>query len=188
VHPGEELAEIMAQLDTYAVAVRRHVDADRLGLGLWLAAPVAAQLAADPAAVAGLRRELDARGLEVVTFNGFPYRSFHAPVVKYAVYQPDWTTRERLDHTVNLRPCPDRPAPRRRGPSPSCTPTPADRYGSGSSPSRAAWSSRPPRPSPNCPLWMPTISAYAWIWRTLPAHGRSRPTRWPGWSTPGCPW
>ena len=49
-----------------------------------------------------LRRDLDARGLEVVTLNGFPYRSFHAPVVKYAVYQPDWLSRERLDYTVNL--------------------------------------------------------------------------------------
>ena len=102
VHPGEELPEILAQLDTYAVPVREHVGADRLGLGLWLAAPVAAALAADRAEVARLRRELDVRGLEVVTFNGFPYEAFHAPVVKYAVYQPDWTTPERLDHTVNL--------------------------------------------------------------------------------------
>ncbi len=102
VHPGEELAEIVAQLDTYAVAVREHVGTDRLGLGLWLAEPVAARLCADPAGVARLRRELDARGLEVVTLNGFPYRAFHAPVVKHAVYQPDWTTRERLDYTVNL--------------------------------------------------------------------------------------
>jgi sugar phosphate isomerase/epimerase len=102
VHPGEDLPEIMAQLDTYAVTVRRLVGADRLGVGLWLAAPVAAQLAADPAAVARLRQDLDARGLEVVTFNGFPYRSFHAPVVKYAVYQPDWLTRERMDYTINL--------------------------------------------------------------------------------------
>ena len=102
VHPGEELPEILAQLDTYAVPVREHVGADRLGLGLWLAAPVAAALAADPAEVARLRRELDVRGLEVVTFNGFPYEAFHALVVKYAVYQPDWTTPERLDHTVNL--------------------------------------------------------------------------------------
>ena len=102
VHPGEDLPEIMAQLDTYAAEVRRLVPADRLGVGLWLAAPVAAQLAADPDAVARLGRDLDARGLEVVTFNGFPYQSFHAPVVKYAVYQPDWLTRERMDYTVNL--------------------------------------------------------------------------------------
>jgi len=102
VHPGEELAEIVAQLDTYAVAVRRHLDADLLGVGLWLAAPVAAQLAGDPVAVQRLRRELSVRGLEVVTFNGFPYQAFHAPVVKYAVYRPDWTTQQRLDYTVNL--------------------------------------------------------------------------------------
>src|SRR5436305_13231358 len=96
VHPGEELPEILAQLDTYAVPVRDAVGSDRLGLGLWLARPVAAALAADPGLVQRLRAELDARGLEVVTFNGFPYQAFQAPVVKYAVYQPDWTTPQRL--------------------------------------------------------------------------------------------
>jgi sugar phosphate isomerase/epimerase len=102
VHPGERLPEIVAQLDAYAVPIRERLDTGRLGLGLWLAEPVAAELAADPGAIARFRRELDARGLEVVTFNGFPYRAFQAPVVKYDVYQPDWTTPERLDYTVNL--------------------------------------------------------------------------------------
>jgi len=102
VHPGEELPEIVAQLDRYAVAVRERLATDRLGVGLWLAAPIAAELAADPAAVRRLRRDLDARGLEVVTFNGFPYRSFHVPVVKHAVYQPDWTSAQRLAYTMDL--------------------------------------------------------------------------------------
>jgi sugar phosphate isomerase/epimerase len=102
VHPGEDLPEIMTQLDSYAVAVRRLLPADRLGVGLWLAAPVARQLAVDPAGVARLRRDLDARGLEVVTLNGFPYQSFHAPVVKQAVYRPDWLTAARLEYTLNL--------------------------------------------------------------------------------------
>ena len=102
VHAGEELPEIVGQLDTYAVTARRLLGADRLGVGLWLAAPVAAQLAADPAAVDRLRRDLDARGLEVVTCNGFPYRAFHAPVVKHAVYQPDWLSDERMAYTVDL--------------------------------------------------------------------------------------
>jgi len=102
VHAGEELPEIMAQLDAYAVTARRLLGAGRLGVGLWLAAPAAAQLAADTGAVARLRRDLDARGLEVVTCNGFPYRAFHAPVVKHAVYQPDWLTPERMDYTVDL--------------------------------------------------------------------------------------
>ncbi|MEV0387505.1 metabolite traffic protein EboE [Nonomuraea sp. NPDC050643] len=102
VHPAEDLDGIVAQFDAYAVPVRDRLGAGVLGLGLWLAAPVAAALAADPSARVKLRRELDARGLEVVTLNGFPYRSFHDPVVKRAVYHPDWTTRDRLTYTLDL--------------------------------------------------------------------------------------
>ncbi|MDZ5443898.1 metabolite traffic protein EboE [Micromonospora sp. 4G57] len=102
VHPAEDLAGILAQLDRYAVPVRRALDADLLGLGLWLAAPVAAELAADPALRRRLRTELTVRGLEVVTLNGFPYASFQAPVVKGAVYHPDWTTGDRLAYTLDL--------------------------------------------------------------------------------------
>ncbi|WP_422734817.1 metabolite traffic protein EboE [Micromonospora sp. WMMD558] len=102
VHPAEDLAGILAQLDTYAVPVRETLGADLLGLGLWLAAPVAAELAADPGARRRLRTGLAARGLEVVTLNGFPYAAFQAPVVKGAVYHPDWTTAGRLAYTLNL--------------------------------------------------------------------------------------
>ncbi|PWU46387.1 xylose isomerase [Micromonospora globispora] len=102
VHPAEDLTGILAQLDTYAVPVRRALDADVLGLGLWLAAPVTAELAADPALRRRLRAELAVRGLEVVTLNGFPYAAFQAPVVKGAVYHPDWTTPDRLTYTLDL--------------------------------------------------------------------------------------
>lgn len=102
VHPAEDLDGIVGQLDTYAVEVRRHLAADTLGLGLWLPEPVAGQLADDDGARRRLRRALDERGLEVVTLNGFPYRSFHAPVVKHRVYYPDWTDRRRLEYTLNL--------------------------------------------------------------------------------------
>ena len=102
VHPAEDLAGIIEQLDTYAGPIRQRLGADVLGLGLWLAAPVAAALADDPALRRGLRAELDARGLEVVTLNGFPYQAFHAPVVKHAVYRPDWAEPERLEYTLNL--------------------------------------------------------------------------------------
>ena len=72
VHPAEDLAGIIAQLDTYALPIRQRLGAEVLGLGLWLAAPAAAELAAEQPARRRLRRELDARGLEVVTLNGFP--------------------------------------------------------------------------------------------------------------------
>lgn len=102
VHPAENLEGIVGQLDEYALPIRERLGSDVLGLGLWLAAPVAAALAIDAEARKGFRRELDVRGLEVVTLNGFPYRSFQNPVVKQAVYHPDWTTPERLRYTLDL--------------------------------------------------------------------------------------
>jgi sugar phosphate isomerase/epimerase len=102
VHPAEDLPGIIAQLDAYAVAVRAQLGTDVLGLGLWLSAPVAGAMAEQGSLRRRLRAELDARGLEVVTLNGFPYASFHAPVVKHAVYHPDWTTPQRLRYTLDL--------------------------------------------------------------------------------------
>lgn len=102
VHPAEDLPGILAQLDRYAVPVREVLGVDLLGLGLWLAAPVAAALAEDRHLRLRLRRELAARGLETVTLNGFPYEAFHASVVKHRVYYPDWTDRRRLEYTRDL--------------------------------------------------------------------------------------
>ncbi|MFF8835854.1 metabolite traffic protein EboE [Streptomyces sp. NPDC015130] len=102
VHPAEDLDGILAQLDAYALPVRARLDEPVLGLGLWLAHEPAAALAADPGLTRRLRAELAVRGLEVVTLNGFPYGGFHQPVVKHAVYRPDWTTPERRLHTENL--------------------------------------------------------------------------------------
>ncbi|MGS2591374.1 metabolite traffic protein EboE [Streptomyces hebeiensis] len=102
VHPAETLDGVLAQLRDHCEPVRRRLGRDRLGIGLWLARGAARTLAADPAALRGLRAELDRRGLEVVTLNGFPYEGFGAEEVKYRVYKPDWADPERLSHTVDL--------------------------------------------------------------------------------------
>ena len=101
VHPAEDLPGILAQLDAYALPVREKLGVARLGLGLWLAADVAAGLAENPAARKDFRAELDARGLDVLTLNAFPYGGFHADVVKLAVYEPRWTDRKRLQYTLD---------------------------------------------------------------------------------------
>jgi sugar phosphate isomerase/epimerase len=101
VHPAEDLAGVLKQLDRYASPVRDRLGVDRLGLGLWLAADVAAGLAADASARVSLRAELDARGLDVITMNAFPYGGFHAEVVKLSVYEPRWTDRRRLQYTMD---------------------------------------------------------------------------------------
>ncbi|HEX6872852.1 MAG TPA: metabolite traffic protein EboE [Micromonosporaceae bacterium] len=102
VHPADDLAGVLDQLDRFAAPIRAELEVDVLGLGLWLAEPVAAALAEDASVRRRLRRELQVRGLEVVTLNGFPYGAFHAPVVKHAVYRPDWTDPRRLRYTVEL--------------------------------------------------------------------------------------
>lgn len=102
VHPAETLDGVIAQLRDHCEPVRKRLGRDRLGIGLWLAKDAAHALITDPAALRGLRAELDRRGLEVVTLNGFPYEGFGAEVVKYRVYKPDWTDPERLAHTTDL--------------------------------------------------------------------------------------
>ncbi|MEU2280411.1 metabolite traffic protein EboE [Streptomyces sp. NPDC013178] len=102
VHPAETLDGVLAQLRDHCEPVRRRLGRDRLGIGLWLAKDAAHALDTDPSALRTLRTELDRRGLEVVTLNGFPYEGFGAKQVKYRVYKPDWADRERLDHTTAL--------------------------------------------------------------------------------------
>ncbi|MET9931012.1 MULTISPECIES: metabolite traffic protein EboE [unclassified Streptomyces] len=102
VHPAETLDGVLAQLRDHCEPVRRRLGRDRLGIGLWLARAASRTLTDDPAALRGLRAELDRRGLEVVTLNGFPYEGFGGDEVKHRVYRPDWTEPERLAYTTDL--------------------------------------------------------------------------------------
>ncbi|MFJ2441477.1 metabolite traffic protein EboE [Streptomyces sp. NPDC087658] len=102
VHPAETLEGVLAQLRDHCEPVRKRLGRDRLGIGLWLARDAARALTNDPATLRRLRAELERRGLEVVTLNGFPYEGFGAEEVKYRVYKPDWADPERLAHTGDL--------------------------------------------------------------------------------------
>ena len=87
VHPADDLDGVSAQLERYTARVRERLDVPVLGIGLWVAAPALAD-----AAAADAPRASSSTGcrLEVVTLNGFPYKAFHAPVVKRDVYWPHW--------------------------------------------------------------------------------------------------
>jgi len=101
VHPAEDLAGVVQQLDRFAGPARRRAGLDVVGVGLWLPAELAAQLATSAADRAVLRAALERNGLEVRTLNAFPYSAFHAEVVKLDVYSPDWTNSARLDFTID---------------------------------------------------------------------------------------
>ncbi|TDE11514.1 metabolite traffic protein EboE [Jiangella asiatica] len=102
VHPTEDVDALLEQVRRYGGGVRARLGTPRLGLGLWLPAPVVARLAGEAGRpeLERLRTALDASGLEVVTLNAFPYAGFHDPRVKLAVYHPDWTDASRLRYTL----------------------------------------------------------------------------------------
>jgi sugar phosphate isomerase/epimerase len=102
VHAGATLDEVLANLDRYAVPIKRRVSPDQpMGVGLWLSCD-AARAVVEEERIGELRDFLDSRGLLAYTFNGFPYGDFHQPRVKHAVYEPDWTTQARYDYTLTL--------------------------------------------------------------------------------------
>jgi sugar phosphate isomerase/epimerase len=98
VHPADDLDGVAAQLARYTARVRERLDVPKLGIGLWVAAPAVA----DAAAAERLADQLERLSLEVVTLNGFPYRAFHADVVKRDVYWPHWAQDDRREYTLGL--------------------------------------------------------------------------------------
>lgn len=103
VHAGASFDEMRTNLMRYAVPVKQRVSpGEPMGVGLWLSADAARYALANEGALRELKSWMAGVGLLVYTVNGFPYGNFHQPVVKTKVYQPDWTTQDRYDYTLNL--------------------------------------------------------------------------------------
>ncbi|MBY0229911.1 MAG: metabolite traffic protein EboE [Gemmataceae bacterium] len=102
VHAGPDLARCLGNLERFAVEVkRRHSPHAPMGIGLWLANEGGREVYQQHRAEE-LRVWLADHGLVPFTFNGFPYGDFHQPVVKHAVYRPEWWTSERTNYTMTL--------------------------------------------------------------------------------------
>jgi hypothetical protein len=99
VHPGRQLAEVLSGLRQYTVPLRRAWGGS-LAAGLWLAAPVMAELRSAEA-VTRLRETLAEGHLTCHTLNAFPYGDFHSRRVKEQVYLPDWTHANRQQYTLD---------------------------------------------------------------------------------------
>jgi hypothetical protein len=99
IHRGELWAQTFHALKEYTLAVRDRVSKDKpYAIGLRLSADAARELS-EPETLSVFRRWLDRENCYVFTINGFPYGKFHGTRVKEHVYQPDWTTTERVAYT-----------------------------------------------------------------------------------------
>src|SRR4051812_9484059 len=102
VHAGATLPETRANLERYAIAVKRSFSPNApMGVGLWLSASAARKLR-EGLQLTEFAAWLSENGLVPYTFNGFPYGDFHQAVVKHDVYKPTWTESARLEYTRDL--------------------------------------------------------------------------------------
>ncbi|MCA8940630.1 MAG: metabolite traffic protein EboE, partial [Planctomycetes bacterium] len=102
VHPSETFEEVLRVITGPAREVREGLEQARLPIGLYLSNRASEEIARDRACLETLQAALHASKLDVVTFNGFPYGGFQDKVVKTRVYQPDWSSKQRLEYTKRL--------------------------------------------------------------------------------------
>jgi hypothetical protein len=99
VHRGETWVETFDSLNQYALRVRERVCPKQpYAIGLRLSNRAAHELA-DRATLLDFQRWLGKNQCYVFTINGFPFGRFHGGKVKEFVYEPDWTSPERLAYT-----------------------------------------------------------------------------------------
>jgi hypothetical protein len=101
VHPGDTWEEIWDSLRRYAPIVKRNVAPDTaFGVSLRLSAASASTLVNSPERRTQLKEFLAAENLYVYTVNAFPYGPFKGQSVMEQVYEPDWTTGDRVRYTT----------------------------------------------------------------------------------------
>ncbi len=103
VHPGDDWDQMSDSLATYLPEVKRRVCPDHpFGVSLRLSGASAARLTDSPADRDRLREFLTAQDLYVYTVNAFPQGSFKGGPVMERVYEPDWTSDDRVRYTTQV--------------------------------------------------------------------------------------
>ena len=102
IHRGENWQQTFAALNDYTLAVRQRVCPEApYAIGLRLSDQASRELM-DGSALLAFQKWLSQHNCYVFTINGFPYGRFHGARVKEQVYEPDWTTDERVEYTNRL--------------------------------------------------------------------------------------
>jgi len=102
IHAGESWDEIFSRLKANLPAIKAEASPDaQMGVGLRLSA-IATEALSAPDQLSEFQAFLGDGDYYVFTINGFPYGPFHGQRVKEQVYQPDWSTVERLNYSDRM--------------------------------------------------------------------------------------
>ena len=103
VHPSDTWEEVRDSLSAYVPKVKSVISpGTRFGVSLRLSGASATRLTQDASARRELAGILEDNDLYVYTVNAFPQGSFKGTTVKERVYEPDWSTEERLRYTEQV--------------------------------------------------------------------------------------
>lgn len=103
VHAGDTWKEMRESLETFAPQVKARVSPDApYAVSLRISGASADTLSRDDEERARLRRWLDEHGMYVYTVNAFPYGPFKGRSVMEEVYEPDWSTEDRVTYTCQV--------------------------------------------------------------------------------------
>ena len=103
VHPGDTWTDMKDSLQRFVPEVKSKFSPNTaMGVSLRLANATVEELLGSPQEQEWLRDFLLHNDLYVYTVNAFPYGPFKDQIVKENVYEPDWSTQERMQYTKNI--------------------------------------------------------------------------------------
>lgn len=103
LHAAETLDELIANMQRITLPLReRLAPGAEFGVGMYLPAKLARELASDAAQLARLKRFLDEHALDPFTYNAFPYGGFQTDGLKERVFEPTWWEPARREFTLDV--------------------------------------------------------------------------------------
>jgi hypothetical protein len=103
VHAGDNWDQMRASVEEFVPKVKRRLGVEgKFGVSLRISGDSQKTLSESAQARFDLKKFLDGEGLYVFTINAFPYGPFKGQRVMEKVYEPDWTTNQRVEYTKSI--------------------------------------------------------------------------------------
>jgi hypothetical protein len=103
VHAGDNWDQMRASVEEFVPKVKRRLGVEgKFGVSLRISGDSQKTLSESAQARFDLKKFLDGEGLYVFTINAFPYGPFKGQRVMERVYEPDWTTNQRVEYTKSI--------------------------------------------------------------------------------------
>ena len=103
VHPGDNWEQMRSSLEEFVPQIKQRLGVTgKFGVSLRISGSSAKTLSESADERVSLKAFLDENGLYVFTINAFPFGPFKGQRVMEQVYEPDWTSQQRIEYTKSI--------------------------------------------------------------------------------------